>query len=124
LNMWVDGENVWIPSDIWKTTSILPRSYLPRKLMSIPSNVRVLCGFGFIHHYRHHRICVDFGTGWWRVRHQTVFFCPEDTIDKRQKKMGSHIILAGCGFLFATPGNVVDYDIEDYIYKKLPRFWD
>jgi hypothetical protein len=125
LNMWVDGENVWIPSDIWKTTSILPRSYLPRKLMSIPSNVRVLCGFGFIHHYRHHRICVDFGTGWWRDSTSNRFFLSwrydRQTIKRR---WGPISLLAGCGFLFATPGNVVDYDIEDYIYKKLPRFWD
>jgi phage terminase large subunit-like protein len=53
-------------------------------------------------------------------------FCPEDTIDKRSKEDGvPYRYWRDAGFLFATPGNVVDYDIiEDYIYKKLPRFWD
>jgi phage terminase large subunit-like protein len=37
--------------------------------------------------------------------------------------MGSHIIIGGMRFLFATPGNVVDYiDIEDYIYKIIHAF--
>jgi hypothetical protein len=96
------------------------------KLMSIPSNVRVLCGFGFIHHHRHHRICVDFGTDDGLGYIKPFCFVPEDTIDKRSKEDGvPYRYWRDAGFLFATPGNVVDYDIiEDYISKKLPRFWD
>jgi hypothetical protein len=39
--------------------------------------------------------------------------------------MGSHIAIGGMGFICHTwKRGRLWYFIEDYIYKKLPRFWD
>jgi phage terminase large subunit-like protein len=39
------------------------------------------------------------------------FICPKDTIEKRSKRTVFHINWADMGYIIATPGNVIDYDI-------------
>jgi len=129
LNMWVDGENVWIPSEIWKKNDI--NFARDKKLDRLEVDVAKFKRFGSY-------AGLDLSTttditafvlmsepdddG---IRYIKPFlFCPEDTIDKRSKEDAvPYRYWRDAGFLFATPGNVVDYDIiEDYIYKNYHAF--
>ncbi len=129
LNMWVDGENVWIPSEIWKKNDI--NFGRDRSLPRLEVDVTTFNRFGSY-------AGLDLSTTTditafvlmsepddSGIRYIKPFlFCPEDTIDKRSKEDGvPYRYWRDAGFLFATPGNVVDYDIiEDYIYKNYHAF--
>lgn len=129
LNMWVDGDNVWIPSDIWKQNDI--NFGRDRALERLTVDQNKFLQFGSY-------AGLDLSTttditafvlmsepdedG---VRYIKPFlFCPEDTIDRRSKEdQVPYRYWRDAGFMYATPGNVVDYDvIEDYIYKNYAVF--
>ena len=129
LNMWVDGNNVWIPSDIWKQNDI--NFGRDKKLEKLEVDINKFKKFGSY-------AGLDLST----TTDITAFviisepdeennrfikpflFCPEDTIDKRSKEdQVPYRYWRDAGYLYATPGNVVDYDvIEDYIYKNYNQF--
>jgi phage terminase large subunit-like protein len=129
LNMWVDGDNVWIPSDIWKQNDInFGRDRALERLLVDPAKFAQFGSYAGL----------DLST----TTDITAFvilsepdedgiqyikpflFCPEDTIDRRSKEdQVPYRYWRDAGFLYATPGNVVDYDvIEDYIYKNYSLF--
>jgi phage terminase large subunit-like protein len=129
LNMWVDGDNVWIPSDIWKQNDI--NFGRDRALERLTVDQNKFLQFGSY-------AGLDLSTttditafvlmsepdedG---IRYIKPFlFCPEDTIDRRSKEdQVPYRYWRDAGFMYATPGNVVDYDIiEDYIYKNYNLF--
>lgn len=126
LNMWVDGDNVWIPSEIWKKNDI---NYINNtKNQEVP--LEKFTQFGSyagldlstttdITAYSILSEPDDEGFLYLKV----FLFCPEDTIDKRSKEdKVPYRYWCDSGYIIATPGNVVDYDIvEDYVksnYKK------
>lgn len=124
LNMWVDGANVWITSDIWKRNDInferdkkLPRLTLEADIFKKYgayagldlSTTTDLTAFTIISEPDENGI-----------RYIKFFiFCPEDTIEKRSKEDGvPYRYWRDQGYIIATPGNVVDYDVvEDYVRK-------
>jgi phage terminase large subunit-like protein len=128
LNMWVDGDNVWIPSEIWKQNDI--NFGLDKTLPKLKVDIQKFVQFGSF-------AALDLSTttditafvilsepdedG---IRYLMPFlFCPEDNIDKRSKDDGvPYRYWVDNGYMIATPGNRVDYDvIEDYVkgnYKK------
>lgn len=127
LNMWVDGANVWIPSDIWKANDI--NFGRDKKLERFPVDLGKFLKFGSYSG-------LDLSTttditafvvlsepdddG---IRYLKPFlFCPEDTIEKRSKEdQVPYRYWKNAGHIIATPGNTVDYDvIEDYIRKYYP----
>jgi phage terminase large subunit-like protein len=124
LNMWVDGANVWIPSDIWKANDInfgLDKSK-PRKEVDLNKFLQ----FGSY-------AAVDLSTTTdftafvilsepddEGIRYIKPFlFCPEETIEKRSKEdQVPYRFWKNAGHIISTPGNSVDYGIiEDYIRK-------
>jgi phage terminase large subunit-like protein len=129
LNMWVDGDNVWIPSDIWKQNDI--NFGRDKKLEKLEVDIAKFKKFGSY-------AGLDLSTTTditafvlisepdeENIRYIKPFlFCPEDTIDKRSKEdQVPYRYWRDAGYLYATPGNVVDYDvIEDYIYKNYHIF--
>lgn len=124
LNMWVDGDNVWIPSDIWKKNDI--NFERDRKLPRLEVDIAKFKKFGGY-------AGLDLSTTTDLTCFAAVsepdenmerflkflIFCPEDTIDKRSKEDSvPYRYWCDAGFIIATPGNVVDYDIvEDYVRK-------
>jgi phage terminase large subunit-like protein len=130
LNMWVDGDNVWIPSEIWKRNDI--NFGINKKNHSkIELNENTFFKFGAY-------AGLDLSTttditafvilsepdenG---IRYIKPFlFCPESTIDKRSKEdQVPYRFWRDQGYIIATPGDVVDYDvIEDYIKKYYYRY--
>lgn len=127
LNMWVDGANVWIPSDIWKANDI--NFGRDKSLERLPVDLNKFLFFGsysgldlstttditaFV------AISEPDDEG---IRYLKPFlFCPEDTIEKRSKEdQVPYRYWKNAGHIIATPGNTVDYDvIEDYIRKYYP----
>ena len=126
LNMWVDADNVWVPSDVWKKNDI---NYINNtKNQEVPlekfvkfgsyagldlSTTTDITAFSILSEPD------DEGFLYLKV----FLFCPEDTIDKRSKEdKVPYRYWCDNGWLIATPGNVVDYDVvEDYVkhnYKK------
>ncbi len=125
LNMWVDGDNVWIPSDIWKRNDI--NFGLDRKTHTKREvDINIFAKFGSY-------AGLDLSTTTditafvvlsepdnEGIRYIKPFlFCPEATIDKRSKEdQVPYRYWRDAGYIIATPGDVVDYDvIEDYIHK-------
>lgn len=127
LNMWVDGANVWIPSDIWKANDI--NFNQNKNLERQPVDMFKFLKFGSY-------AGLDLSTttditafvvlsepdddG---IRYLKPFlFCPEDSIEKRSKEdQVPYRYWKNAGHIIATPGNTVDYDIiEDYIRKYYP----
>lgn len=122
LNMWVDGDNVWIPSEIWKKNDI--NFGRDRKLERLTVDVAKFKKYGGY-------AGLDLSTTTDLTCFAAVsepdenmerflkflIFCPEDTIDKRSKDDGvPYRYWVDNGYIIATPGNVVDYDIvEDYV---------
>lgn len=122
LNMWVDGDNVWIPSKEWKKNGIGFGKDKKKEKAEIPhekfekfgcyaaldlSTTTDITALVFLSEPD------DEG-----LRYLKVFlFCPEDTIEKRSKEdKVPYRYWVDAGFMIATPGNVVDYDvIEDYV---------
>lgn len=123
LNMWVDGSNVWIPSEIWRENDI---NYKQDRASKKELNLEIFKKYGSY-------AALDLSTttditafvvlsepdddG---IRYLKPFlFCPEDSIEKRSKEdQVPYRYWKDSGYIIATPGNVVDYDIiEDYIRK-------
>lgn len=127
LNMWVDGANVWIPSDIWKANDI--NFNRDKSLERLPVD---LGKFLFNGSYAGLDLSTTTDITAFVVisepddegiRYLKPFlFCPEDTIEKRSKEdQVPYRYWKNAGYLIATPGNTVDYDvIEDYIRKYYP----
>jgi phage terminase large subunit-like protein len=124
LNMWVDGDNVWIPSDIWKKNDI--NFGRDKKLDRLEVDIEKFKKFGSY-------AGLDLSTTTDLTAYVAIsepdenevrflkflIFCPEETIDKRAKEDGvPYRYWCDAGFIIATPGNVVDYDVvEDYVRK-------
>ncbi|NHM07996.1 terminase large subunit [Flavobacterium sp. CYK-4] len=121
LNMWVDGYNVWIPSEIWKKCDFNADKTVDQRK---PLPIEKFHEFGSY-------AAVDLSTTTditafailsepdnENKRYLKVFlFCPEDTVQKRSKEDSvPYRYWVDSGFMIATPGNQVDYAIiEDYI---------
>lgn len=130
LNMWVDGQNVWIPSEIWKNNDInknIPAKSNKRKEIPLPkfeqfgsyaaldlSTTTDITAFVILSEPD------DDGNRFLK----TFLFCPEETIDKRSKEdKVPYRYWCDAGFLIATPGDVVDYDvIEDYVKHNFKKY--
>jgi len=130
LNMWVDAPQIWIPNEIWQRNNILK---FPTKnynyLKEIPLSLYQQKGCYF---------ALDLSTttditafvgitepdedGYRFLK--PFFFCPEDTIDKRSKEdRVPYRYWRDAGFMIATPGEVVDYNIiTDFIVQKFPEY--
>lgn len=124
LNIWVDGANFWIPSKEWKKNDI--NFGRDKKLLKLNVDIEKFKKFGSY-------AGLDLST----TTDITAFvaisepdengiryllpylFCPEDTIAKRTKEdKVPYQYWVDQGYMIATPGNVVDYDvIESYIYS-------
>jgi phage terminase large subunit-like protein len=128
LNMWVDGDNVWIPSEIWKKCDINFNN-LNNKKKTIPLDKFIQYGS-----YAALDLSTNIDlTAFAAVSEpdengfrylKVLLFCPEETIDKRSKEdKVPYRYWCNSGYIIATPGNRVDYDIvEDYVkteFKKL-----
>ena len=129
LNMWVDGDNVWIPSDIWKQNDI--NFGRDKKLEKLKVDIAKFEKYSSY-------AALDLST----TTDITAFvvlsepdeeanrflmpflFCPEENIDKRSKDDGvPYRYWVNNGFMIATPGNRVDYDIiEDYVKANYKKF--
>jgi phage terminase large subunit-like protein len=125
LNMWVDGDNVWIPSDIWKRNDI--NFGRDKKAPRLKVDINKFKEFGSY-------AGVDLST----TTDFTAFvilsepdqegnrfikpflFCPNESIEKRSKEdKVPYKYWRDQGYIIATPGDVVDYDIiEDYIKQN------
>lgn len=123
LNMWVDAPSIWIPNEIWKKNDIIK---FPTKrynnLKEIPLSIFEKFGSYF---------ALDLSTttditafvGLSEPDEDGVrflipfFFCPEETIDRRSREdRVPYRYWRDAGYLIATPGEVVDYNIvEDHI---------
>jgi len=122
LNMWVDGANVWIPSEIWKANDINfgNKPSITKKQVDIAkfqtfgsyaaldlSTTTDITAFVVLSEpdEKGNRFLKPF------------LFCPEETIAKRSKEDGvPYRYWVDHGFMIATPGNRVDYDvIEDIV---------
>lgn len=129
LNIWVDGANFWIPSKEWKKNDI--NFERDKKLDRLIVDINKFKKFGSY-------AGLDLSTttditafvilsepdndG---VRYLKSFlFCPDDTIAKRTKEdRVPYEYWRDSGYLIATSGNVVDYDIiEEYIYANYYEF--
>jgi phage terminase large subunit-like protein len=123
LNMWVDGDNVWIPSDIWKKNSI-DNTEIRKFPLEMFTKFGSYAGLDLSTTTDITAFSILSEPNDEDFRFLKVFlFCPEDTIDKRSKEdKVPYRYWCDKGWLIATPGNVVDYDIvEDYVkhnYKK------
>ena len=130
LNMWVDGVNVFIPSEIWKRNDINnDKNHKGQKRIEVPLDK-------FLKHESYAAVDLSTTTDITAFLilsepdengHRFVkpfLFCPEDTIDKRSKEdMVPYRYWRDAGFLIATPGDVVDYDvIEDCIRENYHKY--
>lgn len=128
LNMWVDGQNIWVPSDVWKKNDInfgLPATGVKKELpIEKFTEFGAYAGLDLSTTTDLTAFSILSEPDRDGVRYLKVFlFCPEDTIAKRSKEDGvPYQYWVDSGFIIATPGNVVDYDvIEDYVkfnYRK------
>jgi len=130
LNMWVDGVNVWIPSEKWKNNDInknLPTKSNKRKEVPLSvfeqfgsyagldlSTTTDITAFVLLSEPN------DEGFRYLKP----FLFCPEETIEKRSKEdKVPYRYWRDAGFLISTPGDRVDYDvIEDYIKKNYHKY--
>jgi phage terminase large subunit-like protein len=119
LNMWVDAPQIWIPNEIWKRNKVseIPLnkfttfgSYAALDL-SITTDITAFVVLSEPDE-NSQRYIVPF------------FFCPEDTIERRSKEdRVPYRYWRDHGFLIATPGEVVDYNIvEDHIKQAFPKY--
>lgn len=130
LNMWVDGANVWISSELWKACDL-------NKGLSISAKNRVQVPVDKF--YQNGSFAaVDLSTNTDMTAFVIVsepdengdrfvkpfLFCPEDTIDKRSKEdKVPYRLWRDLGYLIATPGNVVDYDVLlDYVRDNWHKY--
>jgi phage terminase large subunit-like protein len=119
LNIWVDGESVWIPSEIWKQNKVdtIPLSkfkeYGSYAGLDL-STTTDITAFVILSEpdKEGNRYLKEF------------LFCPENAIEKRSKEdKVPYRYWRDKGWLIATPGNVVDYDVvEDYIKHNYEKY--
>jgi len=106
LNMWVDGESIWIPTEIWKQNKVenLPLekfekfgSYAGLDLSSIAD----ITAFVILSEPDEEGIQYV----------KPFLFCPEENVDRRSKNDGvPYRYWIDAGYMIATPGNRVDYN--------------
>ena len=126
LNMWVDGDNVWIPSEIWKKCDYNLFSSNKKRLISL-DKFEKYGSYGALDLSTNIDLTAfasvsepdDEGYRYLKV----LLFCPEDTIEKRSKEdKVPYRYWCDEGWIIATPGNRVDYDmVEDYVKKEFNR---
>lgn len=130
LNMWVDGKSVWIPSEVWKRNDINFGIDLKTQKR------QVLDGEKFRKFGSYAGVDLSTTTDFTAFvilsepdengeRFVKPFlFCPENSILKRTKDDNvPYVFWRDQGYIIATPGDVVDYDvIEDYIRKNFHIF--
>lgn len=117
LNMWVDAPTIWIPNEIWKRNKVdfIPLGKFEKfgsyAALDLSSTIDITA---FV-------ILSEPDENEDRFL-KPFFFCPEDTIDKRSKEdRVPYRYWKDAGFLIATPGEVVDYNIvEDKIIEHFP----
>lgn len=119
LNMWVDAPQIWIPNEIWKRNKvdIIPIGKFTKfgSFAALDlSTTTDLTAFVIVSEPDENQFRYI----------QPFFFCPEDTIDRRSKEdRVPYRYWRDAGFLIATPGEVVDYNIiEDLIVEKFNKF--
>lgn len=107
LNMWVDAPSIWIPNEIWVRNKVkeIPLSKF-EKFGSYAaldlSTTTDLTAYVILSEPD------DDGNRFIKP----FFFCPKDTIERRSKEdRVPYRYWMDSGFLIATPGEVVDYEI-------------
>ena len=128
LNMWVDGANVWISSEIWRKNDI--NHGRDRKLPRLTVEESKFLEFGSyagldLSTTRDFSAFVVLSEPDEQGIHylKPFLFCPEETIDKRSREdQVPYRYWHDQGYIIATPGNVVDYDvIENHIYENYQK---
>ncbi len=130
LNMWVDAPSIWIPNEIWRKNDILKFPTEKYKdLKEIPI-------FNFEKYGSYFALDLSTTTditafvGLSEPDENDIrflkpfFFCPEVTIDRRSREdRVPYRFWKDAGYLIATPGEVVDYNIvEDHISVCFPKY--
>lgn len=127
LNMWVDGDNVWIPSEVWRKNDInfgrdkkLPRLTVKNDKIENFKNFGAYAGLDLSTTTDLTAYAVISEPNEEDIRFVQFFiFCPEDTIEKRSKEdKVPYKYWREMGYIIATPGNVVDYDMVEDVVKK------
>lgn len=119
LNMWVDGESIWIPTEIWKKNKVdgllLEKfekfgSYAGLDLSSI-ADITAFVILSEPDEEGNHYV-------------KPFLFCPEENVDRRSKNDGvPYRFWIDAGYMIATPGNRVDYNfILTYIKDNYQRY--
>ncbi len=130
LNMWVDGNNTWIPSEIWRKNDInhgIDRKTEKKQEVPIEkfSQFGSYAGLDLSTTTDITAFVILSEPDEDGIRYLKPFlFCPEDSIDKRSKEdQVPYRYWRDSGYLIATPGNMVDYDVlENYIYVNYHEY--
>jgi phage terminase large subunit-like protein len=118
LNMWVDAPTIWIPNEIWKRNKVekIPLNKFEKfgsyAALDLSSTIDITAFVALSEPDEdENRFLIPF------------FFCPEDTIDRRSKEdRVPYRFWKDAGYLIATPGEVVDYNIvEDKIIEHFSK---
>lgn len=113
LNMWVDQQFDWIPTENWmrnKVEEIPLNKFLNGSYAGLDlSTTTDLSAYVILSEPD------EFGERYAKF----YLFCPKDTIEKRSREdKVPYQYWADAGYIIATPGNVIDYDIiEDTINR-------
>lgn len=105
LNMWVDQQFDWIPSEVWNKNKV---ATIPMEKFT---NFGAYAGLDLstttdLSAYAILSEPDDFGDRYLKI----WLFCPKDTIEKRSKEdRVPYQYWADKGYIIATPGNVIDY---------------
>jgi phage terminase large subunit-like protein len=119
LNMWVDAPTIWIPNEIWLRNKVdFDYSDKFRKFgsyfaldLSTTTDITAFVGISEPDENEERFI-------------KAFFFCPKDTIERRSKEdRVPYQYWVDAGFMIATPGEVVDYNIiEDKVNQSYSEF--
>lgn len=114
LNMWVDQQFDWIPSEVWNKNKV---ATIPMEKFT---NFGAYAGLDLstttdLSAYAILSEPDDFGDRYLKI----WLFCPKDTIEKRSKEdRVPYQYWADKGYIIATPGNVIDYFVIADIIKS------
>lgn len=118
LNMWVDAPHIWIPNEIWMANKHdLTPDQVKAKFQQFGGYVGVDIS---INTDLTAAVAVSNPDDDGMRYVVPNIFCPKDTIDKRSKDdRVNYRYWADNGFIIATPGNQVDFDIVEEKIKEV-----
>lgn len=122
LNMWVDAPQIWIPSEIWRKNKASIDGYKDYDDLFLAKAKEFGCYSGNdlstrIDLSAHFLLTEPDNDGNRYIKLYT--FCPLDTIDRRSKEdRVPYRYWADAGWLTATPGNTIDYEVIKETIQK------